>query len=437
MVKRIDKILDSIFTNKYFGLPIFLLILWLIFFATFNLGQYPMGWLEKLFATWHQFLSVNLKPPLLRSLIVDGVIAGVGSVLVFVPNILILFFGISILENTGYMARAAQMLNRIMHKFGLSGRSFLPMLLGFGCSVPAFLACQNIKNKADRLTTMLVIPFISCSAKLPLYVLMIGAFFAKQASTVLFLIYISGIIIAIIMAKLLKKIFFNDYTEKTKLKLPPYRLPSLKDILLSTWEKAWEYIKKAGTVLLWFSVIIWFISNYPAKPGLATKYQTQVQLLQLNRTFSERQKSTQIALINQKKAAEQLEYSIAGWTGRKIEPLIKPLGFNWKIGIALITGFSAKEVVVSTLGTFYAIDNNHKNSSIQLLNTIRNSPDFSPLIALALIAFVALYVPCIAASVVFHKEVGAWRWTLFYLFYTTGLAYLAAFLIFQIGKIFI
>ncbi len=320
----------------------------------------------------------------------------------FVPNILILFFGISILEGTGYFARAAFVVDRIMHKIGLHGKSFIPMILGFGCSVPAFMACRTLKSKADRLTTMLILPFISCSAKLPVYVLLIAAFFpAKYAGTMLFGIHMFGVFIALMMAMLLKKVLFRSASEPFVMELPPYRMPSLKNILIHTWEKTVGYLRKAGTILLFFAILIWALSNYPTVP-----------------------------LTGPNSLTPQLEYSLAGRLGKIIEPAIKPLGFNWEIGVALVAGFAAKEVVVTTLSTIYSIS----NSTESLATNFRERSGMTPLNALTLMVFVLLYVPCMAATAAFHKEVGEVKWTWMYVLYTTGTAYVFSFIVYNVGR---
>ncbi|MBU0580788.1 MAG: ferrous iron transport protein B [Candidatus Margulisbacteria bacterium] len=425
-------IIDNVLINRVLGLPIFLFLMWLVFQLTFTLGEIPMLWLERLFEIFGHTLSTILPAGFIKALLVDGVIAGVGGVLVFLPNILILFLAISLLETTGYMSRAAFVMDRIMHRIGLHGRSFIPMLMGFGCSVPAFMACRTLKNENDRLATALVIPFMSCGAKLPVYVLLTGAFFPKEmAGNILFGIYIFGVIVAVIMAKLLKTYVFRGLSEPFVMELPPYRLPALSSILVHVWEKAWMYLRKAGTVILGFAVVIWFLSNLPTSPSIEKEYGTKINLIQFNKTLSERKKVSEIIKIEHEKASEQLAYSYAGKIGKSIEPLIRPLGFNWEIGVALVAGFAAKEIVVSTLGTIYAIE----GGSEALRENLRDSPHFSPLIALSLMVFVLLYVPCIAATAVFHKEMGAWKWTWFYIFFTTGTAYFFSLVVYQGGRL--
>ncbi|MFH1429036.1 MAG: ferrous iron transport protein B [Candidatus Margulisiibacteriota bacterium] len=399
-----DKI-DNLLLNRILGLPIFLFILWLVFQLTFSLGQVPMAWIESFFAFLRGFITNIMPETTLTSLLVDGVIAGVGGVLVFLPNIILLFLGIGFLEDSGYMARTAFLVDKIMHRFGLHGRSFIPMILGFGCSVPAIMCCRTLKNRADQLTTMLVIPFMSCGAKLPVYLLIIGAFFPKHLhGNILFGIYIFGIITALLAATLLKHSLFKGLSEPFVMELPPYRMPTLKNLLIRMWEKAWMYLKKAATIILVFSIILWFFSNYPSNPRLPER------------------------------SPSQLSYSIAGRIGHFIEPAIRPLGFDWKMGIALTSGLAAKEVIVSTLGTIYSMEK-EEGSPIPLQEALQNDPHFSPLTALSFLIFTLLYVPCIAATSVFHKESGSWQWTAFYIFFTTTTAYIMSILVYQGGRL--
>ncbi|MDR2430636.1 MAG: ferrous iron transport protein B [Candidatus Margulisbacteria bacterium] len=400
---------DAVVINRALGIPIFLLVMWAMFQLTFKLGEAPMVWLDTLFGWLSGLVSSLLPAGLLNSLIVDGIIAGVGGVLSFVPNILLLFLGISFLEATGYMARAAFVVDRLMHKIGLHGRSFIPMLTGFGCSVPAFLACRTLKNPADRITTMLIIPFMSCGAKLPVHLLLIGAFFpAAIAGNILFGVYFFGIIFALFSAFIFKKFLFRGESEPFVMELPPYRLPSLKYLLIQMFIKAQLYIKKAGTTILFVSVLVWALTTFPSLPE------------HYEGNFS------------------PIEYSLAGRIGKAVEPVIKPLGFDWKIGIALITGVAAKEVVVSTLGTIYALDEADldDDDALALKDRISRDPIFTLPTALALLVFVLLYVPCLAATVVFHKEAGALKYTLIYFGYTCGAAWLAAFLIQRLSSLF-
>ncbi|MBT7088219.1 ferrous iron transport protein B, partial [bacterium] len=350
-------------------------------------------------------VSVTLPPGLWRGLIVDGVIGGVGGVLVFLPNILLLFLAIAIMEDTGYMARVAFIMDKLMHKIGLHGKSFIPLILGLGCSVPALMATRVLENKKDRLTTMLVTSFMSCQARLPIYVLLTGAFFHKKlAGNVMFSIYILGVLIAMLAAKFLKKFVLKGESMPFVMELPVYRVPALKGILFHMWFRAWMYIKKAGTIILAASVIFWFLGNYPQP---TTGFQ-----------------------------APLLENSYIGQAGKLIEPALKPLGFDWKIGVALVSGVVAKEVVVSTLGTLYSIEKGNETTK-QLRSALQQDNTFNPLVAYTLMVFIVLYVPCLAAVSVFYKESGSFGWTAFYVFYTTGLAWLVSFVVYRVGNLFI
>lgn len=391
-----DKI-DEVLTHKYLGLPIFLFFMWLLFNMVFTLGKYPQNWLEDLFQIFGLYLQAVLPPGQLNHLVVDGIIGGVGGILVFLPNILLLFLGISILEGTGYMSRAAFLMDRVMFSVGLHGKSFIPLLIGFGCTVPAIMGTRTLENKNDRLVTMLVSPFMSCSARLPVYTLLISAFFDPTiAGTILFSIYVFGVIVAVIFAKIFRKTLFPGNTEPFIMEMPPYRLPTFQNIIMQMWERALLYLKKAATVILAASVLIWYLSNYPQ--GTA------------------------------------MEQSYAGLLGKFIEPLIKPLGFNWKIGIGIISGFSAKEVLVSTLGTIYSVGD-IENSAQALAAALRADPAMSPLVALSLIFFVLLYTPCTATIAIIYRETGGWKWPMFTATYSLILAWLVSFIIFNVGKL--
>lgn len=423
---------DSILLNRILGLPIFLFIMWSVFQFTFKFAEVPMGWIEGFFDWLGMFIGVILPSGAMNSLVVDGIIAGVGGVLVFLPNILLLFLAISFLEDTGYMARAAFLIDKIMHKIGLHGKSFIPMILGFGCSIPAMMACRNLKNKKDQLTTMLVIPFISCGAKLPVYVLLIGAFFPEAyRGNILFAVYLFGVLLAFVIAKLLKTFLLKGLSEPFVMELPPYRLPTLKAAGIHMWERAWMYIKKAGTLILAFSILIWFSSNYPVSQQIEKDYAQRMSKVQTSHLLVA-QKEIKIAELDNERASKQLEYSYAGRTGKIIEPVIRPLGFDWRIGIALTAGFAAKEVVVSTMGTIYSLGETDEEST-DLKANLRKDPHFTPLVALSLIAFVLIYVPCMATVAVFRKEAGSMNWTWFMILGSTGFAWLVSFIIYQGG----
>ncbi len=435
--KSKTEFVDSILINRITGLPIFLFFMWSIFQLTFTLGDYPMGLIEDLFAFLGDSAAALISNPTAQSIVVDGIIAGVGGVLVFLPNILILFLCLSIMEGTGYMARAAFVVDKIMHKFGLHGKSFIPMITGFGCSVPAFMATRTLKSESDRITTMLIIPFMSCSAKFPVYVLITGAFFAtKTAGNVLFGIYIFGVGIALLSAKLFKKTIFDDESEPFVMELPPYRVPTLKTLIMQMWFKAALYLRKAGTIILFASVLIWISTNYPANEEVAQQYDNQIAEVQSNNQLSDEAKEEQIAVIENNKLKSKLEYSAAGYIGKFVEPFFAPLGFDWRLSISLINGFAAKEIVVSTMATIYALGDADESSSA-LRASLSNDPSYTVATALALMIFVLLYIPCFAATVVFHKESGKWKWTLLYGTYSVVIAWVMAFIVYNISSLFL
>ncbi len=435
--KSKTELVDSILINRVTGLPIFLFFMWSMFQLTFTLGEYPMELIENLFAFLGDFASEIITNPTAQSIVVDGIIAGVGGVLVFLPNILILFLCLSIMEGTGYMARAAFVVDKIMHKFGLHGKSFIPMITGFGCSVPAFMATRTLKSESDRITTMLIIPFMSCSAKFPVYVLITGSFFAAEAAgNVLFGIYLFGVGIALLSAKLFKKTIFDDESEPFVMELPPYRVPTLKTLIMQMWFKAALYLRKAGTIILFASVLIWISTNYPVNKELEQQYDSQIETVQTNNLLSEEAKSAEIAEIENNKLKSKLEYSAAGYIGKFIEPVFSPLGFDWRLSISLVNGFAAKEIVVSTMGTIYALGDADEGSSA-LRESLRNDPNYSIATALALMIFVLLYIPCFAATVVFHKESGKLKWTLLYGTYSVAIAWIMAFIVYNVSSLFI
>ena len=434
--KTVTDHIDSVVLNRFLGVPLFLFIMWLIFQVTFTLGEVPMGWLEAFFAFLGDKVSALLPEGVLRSLVVDGMIAGVGGVVGFLPNILLLFLGLSFLESTGYMARAAFVVDRAFHKIGLHGKSFIPMVTGFGCSVPAFMACRTLKNRGDRLATMMVIPFMSCGAKLPVHILLIGAFFpASMSANILFGVYLFGIAVAVFSAKLLKSTIFKGTSEPFVMELPVYRLPTLRSVLMQMWIKAWMYLKKAGTVILAVSVVVWLVCNFPASEKLNLEYGAKIEAVKQDKKTTAEAKAGTAAALENELAAKQMEYSFAGRTGKLIEPFIRPLGFDWRLGVALTAGLAAKEVVVATMGTIYALGGTGENES--LTARLRNDPAYNPAVALSLIIFVLLYVPCLSATAVFHQEGGELKITLFYIAYTTVAAWVLSFAVYQAGKAFL
>ncbi|NDV45981.1 ferrous iron transport protein B [Paludibacter sp. 221] len=403
--------IDSIVTNKYLGYPIFLLFMFIMFQATFWLGQYPMGWIEAGVGWLGDKVHDLMNPGPLRDLLVNGVIGGVGGVIVFLPNILILYFFISLMEDTGYMSRAAFIMDKIMHKMGLHGKSFIPLIMGFGCNVPAIMATRTIENRNSRMITILINPFMSCSARLPVYLLLSGAFFPNHAGLVLFGIYLTGIILAVIFARLFKRFLFPKDETPFVMELPPYRMPTVRSISIHTWQKGKQYLMKMGTVILFASIIIWFLGYYPRPEGNPEEL-----------TYAEQM--------------QQQENSYIGKIGHFIEPAMRPLGFDWKISVALLSGVAAKEIVVSTLGVLYTGNPEEDFSSLsERLKTDTNSDGslvFTPVVAICLMLFVLIYFPCIATITAIKHETGSWKWALFAAAYTLILAWLVAFAVYQI-----
>ena len=398
--EQTTRVIDSIVTHRIWGYPIFFLFLYIMFEGTFVLGDYPMQGIEWLVDQLGNLIRNNMAEGPLKDLLIDGIIGGVGGVIVFLPNILILYFFISILEDSGYMARAAFIMDKIMHRMGLHGKSFIPLIMGFGCNVPAIMATRTIEDRKSRLITMLVNPLMSCSARLPIYLVMIGAFFPNCASFMLLCIYTAGILLAVIMARIFSKFLVKGEDSPFVMELPPYRMPTSKSIMRHTWEKGAQYLKKMGGIIMIASIIIWFLGYYPQHDAYEN-------------------------------VAEQQENSYIGQIGKAIEPVIKPLGFDWKLGIGLISGVGAKELVVSTLGVLYTNEGDVEN--VNLSNRI----PITPLVALAYMLFVLIYFPCIATFAAIKQESGSWKWAIFAAGYTTGLAWLVAFTVFQIGSLIV
>ena len=393
------RIVDSIVTHRVWGFPIFFIFLYLMFECTFTFGAYPQAWIEWLVAGLGSIVETQMPAGPLKDLIVDGIIGGVGGVIVFLPNILLLYLFISFMEDSGYMARAAFIMDKIMHKMGLHGKSFIPLIMGFGCNVPAIMASRIIESRKSRLVTMLITPFISCSARLPIYLVMIGALFPHNASLVLFSIYTIGILLAVLMARVLSLFIVKGDDTPFVMELPPYRMPTAKSVFRHTWEKGAQYLKKMGGIIMIASIIIWFLGYYPNHSAYDTP-------------------------------AEQQENSYIGQIGKAIEPAIEPLGFNWKMGIGILSGVGAKELVVSTLGVLYTNESDVDN--VDLSNRI----PITPLVAFGYMLFILIYFPCIATIAAIKQESGSWKWAAFAAFYTTALAWIISFAVYQIGSLF-
>ena len=425
--------IDRIVLNRVLGLPIFFCIVWLIFHMTFTLGTPLMEGLDFLFGSFAAAVSPLLPNDTLRSVIVDGIIAGVGGVLIFLPNIILLFLGLSFLEASGYMARAAFVVDKVMHRFGLHGKSFIPMITGFGCSIPAIMATRTLKSRSDRLATIMIIPFMSCGAKLPVYILLAGAFFKPAvAANVMFGIYMLGVIIGLFSALIMKKTFLKSESEPFVMELPPYRWPSLTSVFFQSNIKAMMYVRKAGTVILFAVLLIWVASNYPRNSALDGALEKQVSAIEL-RDAPLLEKQAAIIEAGDRVNARQLEYSIAGRAGKLMEPLIRPLGFDWRIGVALVTGLAAKEVVVSTMGTIYSLGKTGESSS-ELKTILKNDPGFGKATALSLMVFVLLYIPCVAAVGVMRKEIGNWQAIVLYSSYSMTVAWIFSFITYRLAQ---
>lgn len=435
---------DDILTNKWLGFPILIFFLWLMFQTTFTIGAYPQAWIEAAVEWFGNHVASWMNEGILRDLIVDGIIAGVGGVLVFLPNILILFFFISILEDTGYMARAAFIMDRLMHKIGLHGKSFIPFLIGFGCSVPAIMATRTLENRKDRIVTALVLPFMSCSARLPVYLLFVAAFFDKNQGLILLSVYLIGAIVAILTALLLNKTAFKGLSEQFVMELPPYRIPTMRNTMIHIWDKSVQYLQKMATVILVASVIIWALEYFPRHSVKADMIAQEIELVENNNDIPEEEKSAVIKNLELQQDAAMSENSYMGRLGHVIEPVVRPCGFDWRMGVSLATGIAAKEVVVSTLGVLLqASDEGESTTSlVEKVRTQRWTSGtkegellFTPLVAFGFMIFVLISTPCFATIAAVRREAG-WKAVLFTLFYNTGIAWIVSFLIYQIGSLF-
>jgi ferrous iron transport protein B len=454
-----SRLIDKVLTNRILSYPIFVLLMWAVFQATFFLGDYPMQWIEMFISWLGSGVQSILPDSMIRDLLVDGIIGGVGGVIVFLPNILILFFFISLMETTGYMARVAFIVDKLMHKVGLHGRSFIPLLMGFGCNVPAVMATRTIENKTDRLVTMMIIPFMSCSARYPVYILIISAFFDSFRGTLLFLIYLIGIGFAAALAIIFRKTLFKKEEMPFVMELPPYRIPTSKAIFRHTWFKGLQYLKKMGTVILAASAIIWAMGYFPLNKQFDAHAEEQItalysshELFLSQATLNQNQLDSLTSLVDQKAEVlrleamnKKLEHSIIGKIGHLMLPVVEPLGFDWKMGISLLAGAAAKEIVISTMGVLHQSGTDAEPTD-SLVNKIRSQrydsgpkagqPVMTPLVALSFIIFVLIYFPCIAVFAAIKKESGQWRWATFTAVYTTVLAWMSSFIIFQVGSLF-
>ena len=424
--KTLTEKIDAILIHNLFGIPIFLFFMWSLFQVTFEVGAIPMEYIDGFFGWFGDTVGATIVNDAIRSLVVDGIIAGVGAVVLFVPNIIILFIGIALLESTGYMSRVAFLLDGFFHKFGLHGQSFIPLVTGFGCSIPAYMSARILKNDRDRLLTLFIIGFMSCGARLPVYVLFAGAFFSPEmAGNVLFIIYISGAIMGLIAAKVLKMTAFKGADEPFVMEMPKYRVPSMKLMWHTVLTKTMMYLKKAGTFIAAASMLIWFLSNYPHNLILEEEYATKIE-----KAVNAQEKR----VFENKLAQEHLEQSYLGRIGKFSEPIFEPLGFDWKMSVALQTGLAAKEVVVSTLGVLYALGSDVDEENSSLISAISSQISFAS--AISFIVVIMIYLPCLAASIVFTREAGGIKYFFYLLAFTSVTAYFMAFVAYNVALLF-
>ena len=457
--RRNSELIDKLITHKIWGIPIFIALMWATFYGTFKIGSYPMEWIQLLVQEVSSLISSNMADGMFKDLLIQGVIGGVGGVITFLPNILLLYLFISLMEDTGYMARAVFIMDKLMHKIGLHGKSFIPLLMGFGCNVPAILSTRIIESRRDRLITMLINPFMSCSARLPVYILFITAFFQSYQGTILFGIYFTGVLLAIGSALVFRKTLFRKKDVPFVMELPPYRVPTLKSIFRHVWHRTGQYLQKIGGIILVSSIIIWALGYFPVNFKEKEQIASKIGSLEKNYAFlvqtekpSREIDSLKIALqaeideLNFAINVAQQENSYIGRIGHFIEPVMRPLGFDWKMSVALLTGVSAKEVVVGTIGVLYhANDSGNPGQSLiqKLQNQVytnginKGKPIFTPLVALSFMLFILIYFPCIGVVSAISRESGHWKWAAFVVVYTSVLAYLASLILFQVGSLFI
>ena len=435
--EKTTRIIDAVVTSKVFGFPIFLCVMFLMFWATFQIGNYPMEWIESLVAWISGLIGEHMTDGPLKDLLLDGIIGGVGGVIVFLPNILILYFFISMMEDTGYMAGVAFIMDKLMHRMGLHGKSFIPLVMGFGCNVPAIMSTRIIESRTSRLITILINPFMSCSARIPIYVLLVGAFFPAHGGLVFFCLYFLGIIVAVLTAKLMRRFWLKTDETPFVMELPPYRIPTMKAITRSMWDKARQYLSKMGGVILVASIIIWALSYFPRydMEQVPESYRQSALADMPEDIRSQFDASQQDELVLN---AYQQENSILGHIGKFVEPVVRPMEFGWKTTVSLLAGAAAKEVVVSTLGVLYVGEDDEQMISerISTPSPLTGEPPFTPVKALAFMVFVLLYFPCVATLAAIARETESWKYALFSLSYNTLLAWVLAFLTFRIGMLF-
>lgn len=444
--QRIDisRNIDLVLTNRFVGFPIFVLFIWAMFQLTFTVGEYPMETIDTLVAWVSSGIARILPASLFKDLILEGVIAGIGSVIVFLPNILILFFCIALFEDTGYMARSAFLMDKIMHLIGLHGKSFIPMLMGFGCNVPAIMASRTLESEKDRILTILITPFMSCSAKLPVYVALAGTFFANRAGNVIFAVYLLGIILSMLTGRLFRSTLLKGADAPFVMELPPYRVPMLRNLVIRMWDRSKIFLKKMGGVILVGSVIIWAFTAFPRQVQFSTDYRAEMNKASVTyearrgmaddreKQRLEKEKEAALAALKRAQQSEQTEKSYMGSIGKALAPIFAPLGIDWRGGVALLSGFVAKEIVVSTLGVLHAVEADEKSEA---LRAALRASGMTPLSALSMMVFVLLYLPCLATVTTIRRETGSYKWMLFSVFYSTSIAWLMAFCVYQVGKL--
>ncbi|MBU1570060.1 MAG: ferrous iron transport protein B [Proteobacteria bacterium] len=444
--KRVDvsRNIDLVLTNRFIGFPIFIFFIWAMFQLTFTLGAYPMDWIESGVSLISSYAGSIVPESLFKDLLINGIIGGVGSVIVFLPNILILFFCIALFEDTGYMARAAFIMDKIMHLIGLHGKSFIPMLMGFGCNVPAIMATRTLESEKDRILTILITPFMSCSAKLPVYIVLAGTFFAAKAGNVIFSLYLLGILLSIISGRLFRSTLLKGIDAPFVMELPPYRVPMLRSLMIHMWDRSKIFLRRMGGVILVGSVIVWALSAFPRNVEYSADYSSEID--RANESFNikiaaadekdkellKNERIAAIAEIEKAMNAEKTEKSYMGRIGKGISPIFEPLGIDWRGSVSLLTGFFAKEIVVSTLGVLYSTEGPDDKDALK--NALRSS-GMTPLSALSMMVFVLLYLPCFATIAMIRKETASFKWTAFSIIYSTTIAWIAAFCVFQGGKL--
>lgn len=458
--RKKSEVIDTIITHKVWGIPIFIFFMWLTFYGTFRLGEHPVNWIQWMVDFTSAQMNILLPDGMLKDLFIQGIIGGIGGVIIFLPNILLLYLFISLMEDTGYMARAVFIMDKAMHKIGLHGKSFIPLLMGFGCNVPAILSTRIIESRRDRLVTMLINPFMSCSARLPVYILFISAFFVNYQGSILFFMYFFGVLIAIGSALLFKKTIAKEVDVPFVMELPPYRVPTLRAIIKHMWSRAEQYLRKIGGVILVASIIIWALGYFPRHTEKDAMYEAQIAqaTMEYEARTSEGPAGTQVApdvelnlstqiadIQNEQESYRQLR-SYIGRLGHAVEPVLRPLGFDWKMSVAILTGIAAKEITVGTLGVLYQVGADVDETSASLIEKLQQATHhtgpkkgekvFTPLVAFSFMLFILIYFPCVAVIAAIKKESGKWKWAAFVVFYTTGLAYLVSLIVYQVGSLF-